>query len=487
MKEKMKNIKSGASFLLVQLLVSSLFVNKLFILGMLPNKLLFLFAGILIAAFLFVIFCEYKKKKMIIAGRIFCVILSALLLVGIYYISKTIGTVEEVTNSDGVKIDNIVVGVMRDDSAETLEDVIGDIFGVQYQLMGNEILETVDSINQEFGTEISTIEYRNISEQISGLYNGEVRAIIMNEAYTDLLEEDSENAGIKIIYTRNVETKVEENLLVKEIKTEEDTFIVYFSGIDTYGSIKRTSRSDVNILAVVCPSTRQVLLITTPRDYYIEFPGVTGGTKDKLTHAGIYGVDVSMAALGALYDIEPDFYVRVNFTSLEKIVDILGGVDVYSDYAFAAERGKYPVVKGWNHFDGKQALAFCRERYSVPGGDFQRGKNQQAVLTSMIEKAISPAYLMKANDILESIAGNVDTNMSAEQIQKLIRSQLDNPQSWNIMSVAAEGTGDRQYCYSMPGRTLYVTQPDYDSVEEIKEIIGKVMAGEVLDDSAEES
>lgn len=482
----MKNIKEGMIFILVQLLASIWFVNKLFQLGMLPDKFLLVCSGILLAALMFVIFCEYKKKRMRVAGRICCVIFSGILLFGSYYVSKTIGAVEQITNSDGTKLDNVVVGVLPEDSAESLEDIAGDIFGVQYQVKGDEILETIDSMNQELGIEISIIEYQNIMEQISGLYNGEVRAIIFNEAYIDLLEEESEDTPIKIIYTRNVETKVEVKPEIKEVKTEQEPFIIYISGNDIYGSIKKTSRSDVNILAVVNPNTHQVLLITTPRDYYIEFPGVTGGAKDKLTHAGIYGVDVSMSALGALYDIEPDFYVRVNFTSLVKIVDALGGVDVYSDYAFTTRHGQYQVVKGMNHFNGEQALFFCRERYSLPDGDFQRGKNQQAVLTAMIQKAVSPAILVGANDILESISENVDTNMSSAQIQKLIKSQLDDPHQWTISSVAAEATGDRQYCYSMPGRTLYVAQPNYDSVNKIKEEIVRVKSGEALTDSAAE-
>lgn len=472
----MKNIKEGFIFVLIQILISVWFIYKLFRLGMLPDKFLFICTAIVAVALFFVIFCEYKRGKFRIAGRVFCVIFSAVLLLGSYYVSKTIGTVEDITNDDGVKIDNVVVAVQIDDSAETLEDIAEDSFGVQYHLKGDEILETIDCINQELGREISTVEYENIAEQVSALQNKEVRAIIFNEAYIDLLEE-FDDIRVKIIYTRDVETKVEVKPEVKKVKTEETPFIVYISGIDVYGSIKKTSRSDVNILAVANPNTHQVLLITTPRDYYIEFPGITGGAKDKLTHAGIYGVNVSMDTLGALYDIEPDFYVRVNFTSLEKIVDALGGVDVYSEYAFTTYHGKYPVVKGMNHFDGKQALGFCRERYSLPSGDFQRGKNQQAVITAMIEKAISPAILTGAGDILESISGNVDTNMSSEQIQKLIKSQLNDPQPWDVKSVAAEGTGDRQYCYSMPGRTLYVTQPDYESIEEIKEEIEKVMEG----------
>ena len=241
----------------------------------------------------------------------------------------------------------------------------------------------------------------------------------------------------------------------------------------------------MNILAVVNPASHQVLLITTPRDYYIKLPGITGMKKDKLTHAGIYGVDISMATLGSLYDVEPDFYVRVNFTSFEQIIDALGGIDVDSEFAFTTSGNECKVVKGRNHFNGMQALAFCRERYNLPGGDFQRGRNQQAMLTAMIQKVLSPSILTGAGEIMESISGNVDTDMSAEQIQKLIKSQLEDPQPWDIISMDAKGTEDRQICYSIPEMAVYVTQPDKDSLEEIKAAIRQVWEGQTPKEQGE--
>ena len=263
-----------------------------------------------------------------------------------------------------------------------------------------------------------------------------------------------------------------------------DTFSVYISGIDVYGAIETNSRSDVNIIAEVNPTTHQILLVTTPRDYYVEIPEVSGGQKDKLTHAGIYGVDKSMKTLEKLYDTNLDFYARVNFTSLITMVDALGGVDVESEYAFTTSEDSglvMDVVQGTNHFNGKQALAFSRERQNVPGGDNQRGKDQQAVITAMIKKMVSPAILTGANGILNSVSGNVETNMSEAQIQELIKTQLSENPQWTITSMAAEGTGDTQYCYSYSGKPLYVMQPNQESVDAIKEAMDKVENGETLE------
>ena len=203
----------------------------------------------------------------------------------------------------------------------------------------------------------------------------------------------------------------------------QDPFSVYISGIDVYGEIEQTSRSDVNIIATVNPKTHQILLVTTPRDYYVPIPGISRGQEDKLTHAGNYGVDVSMATLEELYQVKIPFFARINFTSLIDIVDHLGGVDVYSEYEFRTSRNSEHVMdvqKGLNHFNGEEALAFSRERENVPGGDNQRGKNQQAVITAMIKKMISPQMLMKANSIIDDVSGNVETNMSQEQMQSCL-------------------------------------------------------------------
>lgn len=251
-----------------------------------------------------------------------------------------------------------------------------------------------------------------------------------------------------------------------------ESFHVYISGIDVYGDIKKESRSDVNLIATVNPKTHKILLTTTPRDYYVPIPGVSGKQKDKLTHAGIYGIDTSIATLEELYDIDIPFYVRVNFTSVEEIVDVMGGVDVESKLAFTTgkESGAIVEVKeGKNHFTGKEALAFVRERKALADGDNQRGKNQQALLTGLIRSAMSPKLLLHANGMINSVAGNADTNMSEKQMKSLIRMQLDTLDGWEIDSVAATGNSSgKKMCYSYKGAPLYVTVPDESSVEEIK-------------------
>ena len=249
-------------------------------------------------------------------------------------------------------------------------------------------------------------------------------------------------------------------------------FNVYISGIDVYGDINQESRSDVNLIASVNPGTHKILLTTTPRDYYVRIPGVSGEERDKLTHAGNYGVDTSMATLEELYGTEIPFYIRVNFTSVEEIVDVMGGIDVESELSFTTSKAAGEIVEvkeGMNHFNGKQALAFVRERKALADGDNQRGKNQQALLSALIKKTVSPMIIFHANEMIGSVAGNADTNLSEAQIKSLIRMQVSQMKGWEIESVAAEGDGSgKQYCYSYQGGPLYVSVPDESSVEKIK-------------------
>ena len=225
----------------------------------------------------------------------------------------------------------------------------------------------------------------------------------------------------------------------------------------------------------VNPVTKKILLTTTPRDYYVPIPDISGGAPDKLTHAGIYGVDASIRTLEALYGIDISYYGRVNFTSVVTIVDALGGIEVNSEYAF--ESGGYSFQAGPNELDGEAALAFSRERYSFESGDNQRGKNQQAVITAMLQKAMTPAVLSKANQILVSLGDSVETNMTREEMSKFINMQLGDNASWTIESNAVIGTGDEQPCFSSGSQLLYVMRPDTESVRQATQKIEEVMEG----------
>ena len=265
-------------------------------------------------------------------------------------------------------------------------------------------------------------------------------------------------------------------------KITKEPFVVYLSGVDNRGELTENARSDVNILAVVNPSTKRVALINTPRDYYVDLAGTD--SKDKLTHAGLYGVETSMATLGNLYGINVDHYIRINFAGFISIIDAVGGVDVYSDQAFTSvgSPGYYDpttFAEGWNHLDGKSALAFARERHAFASGDIQRGINQMKVIDAMVNKLKSPTVLMSFSKLMDAVSDCFVTSLSQEQISALVRMQLGDLANWDIESCTVTGSsGKSTQCYSAKGQNLYVMKPDENSVNEAKALIESVLGGE---------
>ena len=265
-------------------------------------------------------------------------------------------------------------------------------------------------------------------------------------------------------------------------KITKEPFVLYLSGVDNRGELTEKARSDVNILAVVNPTTKRVALINTPRDYYVDLAGTD--SKDKLTHAGLYGVETSMATLGNLYGIQVDHYIRIDFSGFISIIDAVGGVDVYSDQAFTSvgSPGYYDpttFAEGWNHLDGKSALAFARERHAFASGDIQRGINQMKVIDAMANKLKSPTVLMSFSKLMDAVSDCFVTSLSQEQISALVRMQLGDLASWDIERCSVTGSsGKSSQCYSAKGQSLYVMKPDESSVSKAKELIASVLGGE---------
>ena len=276
--------------------------------------------------------------------------------------------------------------------------------------------------------------------------------------------------------TSGLLTGAEANKITKE------PFVIYLSGVDNRGELTEKARSDVNILAVVNPTTKQAALINTPRDYYVDLAGTD--SKDKLTHAGLYGVETSMATLGNLYGVNVEHYLRINFAGFISIIDAVGGVDVYSDQAFTSvgSPGYYDpttFAEGWNHLDGKSALAFARERHAFKTGDIQRGINQMKVIDAMANKLKSPTVLMSFSKLMDAVSDCFVTSLSQEQISALVRMQLGDLASWDIESCSVTGSsGKSSQCYSAKGQSLYVMKPDESSVSKAKELIASVLGGE---------
>ena len=316
-------------------------------------------------------------------------------------------------------------------------------------------------------TNAAARDYDSPTVMTMGLQNNDVQLAVFKTSYLQLLKEANFDLYDQLEVLATFTVKID-GTAAKNNTDVTKPFIVYISGIDTYGAISTVSRSDVNILAVVNPVTHSVLLVNTPRDYYVQLHGTTG-VKDKLTHAGIYGVDTSVATMDDLYGININYNVRINFSSLVKVVDTLGGVDVYSEYNFSA--GKYSYVAGQNHMNGEQALAFSRDRHSFEGGDRTRGQNQLRVITAIIDKMSSPTTALNYQQVLASMQGAFQTNMGAADITTLFRHQLDDMAKWKVVSTSVDGTGTTATTYSMGSTPLYVMVPDAASLNTAKRSI----------------
>ena len=473
----------GMILLVIQILASVLFMFSLVLLNILPMMYLAVITAVLSVFALIVWLTQRRPKGKGIIGKIFSILITLILCIASFYIIKTNGLLNDVFGSSKTT-NKMVVAVLKDDPAESIQDTTNYVFGVQYANGGDNVEAAVTDIEKQVDSAIEMTEYKSVQEQAQALVDGEVDAIIYSAGYTSLMKEAVSGYSDKVRIIYENELKVNLGNTSGSVEKITEPFSVYISGIDVYGEVSQTSRSDVNIIATVNPKTHQILLTTTPRDFYVTIPDVSHGEYDKLTHAGIYGVEASMATLENLYDTEIDMYARLNFTSLINIVDELGGVEVYSEYAFTtSEDSEYvmDVQKGYNTFNGEQALAFARERQNVPGGDNQRGKDQQAVITAMIKKLLSPTMLIKASGLIDSLSGNVETSMSLDQMHSLIKSQLRSNAKWSITSVEPLGEGANRTCYSSGATPLYVTIPDETSVAEIAAQIDAVENGQSLE------
>lgn len=465
----------------ILLLVSLLFLVSILYLNVL--SLMYLMIVILVILLIDGIctLMMFKGKRKIGLGlsSIFILIFGLLS----FYIIKTTDFLSDM-NLD-YKTYNYSVIVLKDSSYETLKDINGKVLG--YYDNGSE--EGEKALNKVMGkVELESNSYDDTHKASNALLEKEVDAVLIEDAYLEVLNEEIVDGDkvfkdmIRKIYSFKVVVKTSD--ISKDINVTKKPFNIYVSGIDTYGEISSVSRSDVNMVVSVNPATQQILLTSIPRDYYVPLHGKSG-YNDKLTHAGMYGTDMSISTIEDLLDIEINYYVKVNFSSVINIVDAIGGVKVYSDYTFTSI-DNYTYQEGYNEVNGEEALSFARERKSFATGDRQRVKNQQALIKAIFEKCTSKSIITKYTKLLDSLNGSFVTNMKMSRLTSLVRLQLAKNYKWNLVSNSLEGKDARRYTYSAPSQMAYVMEIDDISVAYATELINKVITGEKLDEEVME-
>lgn len=477
-KKVVKNTINWISFIAFYLLVVSSFILICGVIkiNLVPMKYIVIASIVLLVlnALLYMM-CLNKKKIFNIIQSILSYPLSFIFIIAFIFVVDSDNSLRDIFKVEDTESVYYIL-VDKQSAYESVEDIKNKEVGVLNQ--------SVDKIEKELlEYNLTYRKYEVVGQVVDSLFSviesELLEAIIISSGVYDYLESNNPEFLEK---TKKIHEFVI-NIPAEESQDEEiadidinNSFVVYISGIDG-GGLPAYGLSDVNILAVVNPDTHKVLLINTPRDYYVQVAGTTG-MKDKLTHAGLYGINTSIGTLNQLYDIKVSSYVKIGYDTLTILVDKLDGIDIYSDKTFNSFHIKgWVVKKGMNHFTGKQALAYSRERYAYSDGDRHRGENQQAVITAIIEKvATNKHYLLKFNEILDAVSPYIITNTDVNDVQELVKKQLNSLQPWTVESIGVNGTDSMNYTNSFPKQYTYVMIPNQDTIEEAKDKIKEVMA-----------
>lgn len=413
---------------------------------------------------------RHKTYKLTIISLIIVLFVSGIYIYVTNYALATISFLGDVLK-EAKETDEYYLIVRKDSSYAKIEDI---------ENKNVHFFQVVDDVKSEVTKKvrITLVNQENLVDLGNKLLDKNVDVILTSATQYSMLGDEVKNfkESTRILYTIKHEiqtnTKAEETGSKYSVKSGK--FNVYISGIDTSGNIGNVSRSDANILMSINTDTHEALLTSIPRDYYVTLHSY--GAKDKLTHSGIYGINETVKTVEDLLDTDINYYVRVNFTTVIKLVDKLGGIDVYSDYSFTTSDKLYTFKKGYNHMNGEEALRFSRERYAFEGGDNQRVKNQQHVIEAVMKKVLnSTTLLTKYTDILDSLKGSFQTNIAQDDISALVKDQINNMASWTIKSNSLTGTGASSSTYSMGSTKLYVMVPNSTSVTSAKEKIDEVL------------
>lgn len=483
-----KIITSKYVILGIQLIISIVAVYFCFKLKLIPMKYII---GIIIAllillvSFFGIIYSGEKRSengatsKRSIITKIISLLLSIALVLGCTMLIRSDNFIDKVSDAVGQKY--VISVIALKDSDINKKSLDGKKFGVCYEKDSKTLTTALADMEDEIGQQEYT-KYDTYIQLADALYNKEVDCIVVGEQFRSQLQVNHENFDneTKIITSYSYDAKLE--VTTKKTDVTEKPFSVYVTGIDVYGSLNTVSRSDVNLIVTVNPKTKQILMTSIPRDCEINLH--SNGELDKLTHTGNYGTAETINTIQDLLDMKINYFVRTNFSGMTNIVDALGGITVESDEEFDTLHGNYHIVKGLNEMDGDMALCFVRERKRLKAGDFARGRNQQKVLSALIDKALSPKIITNFDRILTALEGTFETDMTSDEIRSLLNMQLDDMADWNIINVQIEGEYyDCYETYSMYGTKSDVMKPFNSHIKRVRKLINKVEEGKKITDS----
>ena len=441
------------------------------------NFLSFRFLNIIITIGLLVVLAIsiflQKTKKSPLVTTVVLIIFSLVSLVGIFGFKQMIDITNRMNQTAAFSEVEMSIVVPKESDIKDVSQLTSVQAPTKVDKNNIEIL--MSALKKDKKVDVRVDDVASYQEAYDNLKSGKSKAMVLSGSYASLLESVDSNfaSNLKTIYTYKIKKK--NNNSANQVDSK--VFNIYISGIDTYGSISTVSRSDVNIIMTVNMNTHKILLTTTPRDAYVKIPGGGANQYDKLTHAGIYGVETSEQTLEDLYGTKIDYYARINFTSFLKLIDQLGGVTVHNDQAFTSLHGKFDFPVGDIQMNSEQALGFVRERYSLDGGDNDRGKNQEKVISAIVNKLASLKSVSNFTSIVNNLQDSVQTNISLDTINALANTQLDSGSKFTVTSQAVTGTGStgQLTSYAMPNSSLYMMKLDNSSVASASQVIKNLM------------
>ena len=469
-KSKNNNKKIFNIITIISVIIIIIFGIMLYLLEMIPEKYLIIIFSLFIVLYL-ILTCLVIKRNIKSKIKVFCIILfiifDIIFCIGIKYISKTINFID-VINNELFQKEEFYIMVNKDSKYEKLEDLQNKLIGVYSSLNSDKAIETLDK-----KVKSETKKYSDTIAMFDELDERKLDAVLINSSIKNLFNDELKDTASELreLYVLSVSIKKSDTEVLKVVDVTRKPFNIYVAGGDAYGSIDNVTNTDVNMIVTVDPINKKILLTSIPRDYYVNLPSFGEEAYDKLTHAGYYGIEESIKAVEKLLDIDINYYVKVNFSTIEGIVDAIDGIDVYSDFSFKENAfRKYYFKEGYNHLNGNQALAFARERKSFMDGDVQRVKNQQKVIEAIIKKVTSSTKLVtNFSRILDSVSENLSTNMDSKSINKFVKMQLNSMNNWSIESQNLVGSGSSSTkTYTFPGLELYVMKQDEESITNAK-------------------
>ncbi|MDO5695479.1 MAG: LCP family protein [Eubacteriales bacterium] len=473
-------LRSKTTWLCVlYLLVFGLSLFRVWQLGLMPVKYLAIFGVIGLLLFLIILRLVTYHLKRIKVGGFLLLLISVLAMFWATLQASGIGDFFS-SQKTAVQKRTIEIIVLKKAPYQSVTELKKENIAAPSEVDAENIKKLEQSIERDFSVQLRYKKTNSYVDAANALMSKESPAMVLNSDYRAMVENAIPNFADKtrILYSISLEEEVHLTHNIGDIATE--PFNIYLSGNDQFGDLTAEGRSDTNIIASVNPKTREILLTSVPRDYYVEMAISQPGAYDKLTHASNFGTKASVETLENLLDIKISYYIKINFSSLIKIVDAVDGIRVDNPEAFNTydiSELPFDFPKGNIELSGKQALAYSRERYFF-GDERVRGQNQQRVIAGLIQKITSPEYIINFGTILSNLGNIYETNLTQDEIGSLIRMQLDDNRPWKIQSISLNGAGATgYYSYMMPDAALYVMMPYKETIDYAKECIEKIFKG----------